>query len=135
MPGTPILDTMQAINMGCGMGYQEFISEVQERSGLDYDQAEQATHSFLETLGVYLKSREAKAVAGSLPHELSETLLDTASVDPGAEANGFFEYIGANTVIGHHYTTAVWGTLKELLPTEVIQRVCEQLPQAVVDTF
>jgi len=113
------------------MRYQEFIGRVEARSGLTTDQAEQAAHSFFEMLGVFMNKRDAKELASVIPLELRDTLNGTSRANPAGEADGFFEHIGTNHLIGHHYSQAVWDTLKESAPARNIETASQQLPGTI----
>lgn len=117
------------------MKYHEFINNVQDRTGLESEDAEQAAHSFFEMLSIFADPKDAKRLASQLPNELAETVRGTAEANPYPEADGFFEHIGSNQLVGHHYADAVWESLKPCISRSLQHRLHDQLPEDVAKTL
>jgi uncharacterized protein (DUF2267 family) len=72
------------------MRYEEFLTQVEERAGIERDQAERAVAATLTTLARRLTAEEAQNLAAQLPSELKVPLVGTTAA---AESFGADEFL------------------------------------------
>ena len=115
------------------MNYGEFMKDVEERAGLDRDQAEKAVRATLNTLAERLKGGEPKDLASQLPEELKETVLLTAGRGSGMRipVPDFIEIVadreGASPDEARKHIEAVMGTLRDAVTEGEFDDVMAQL--------
>jgi uncharacterized protein (DUF2267 family) len=99
--------------------YHEFMERVQQRTGLDEEQAEKAVRATLNTLAQRLSGGEPKDVASQLPGELKEAMLLTAGRGMGESMSlkQFLETVanreGCPADAAEEHVRAVMATLHE----------------------
>ncbi len=114
------------------MTYQDFIEQVQQRTGLEREEAERESKAFFETLAARIDQNEADHLASQLPLPLKETLLEQGDRTEKLQQDGFFERIGAagnrtgEEILEH--SRAVWETLGEAVEPGLLDHVRSQLP-------
>jgi uncharacterized protein (DUF2267 family) len=115
------------------VNYGEFMKDVEERAGLDRDQAEKAVRATLNTLAERLKGGEPKDLASQLPEELKETVLLTAGRGSGMRipVPDFIEIVadreGAPPNEARGHIQAVMGTLRDAVTEGEFDDVMAQL--------
>jgi uncharacterized protein (DUF2267 family) len=122
------------------VSYEEFLSRVQLRAGLDRKAAEMVTQAVLSTLADRITRGEADDLAAELAPELRPWLLLTG---PAAERFSAREFIrrvarkipdlGEDQV--ERAVTAVLATLREAVSPKEVRDMFSQLPDDILDLF
>ena len=114
------------------MEYDDFITRVLERSGMDSrERAIDITQAALETLGERLERTVRRGVASQLPAELREMMLSRADGDQ-YQLQEFYQRVGARADTKYYdaaeRATAVLGVLREAVSEGQMQEMLESLP-------
>jgi uncharacterized protein (DUF2267 family) len=115
------------------VNYGEFMKDVEQRSGLDRDQAEKAVRATLNTLAERLAGGEPKDLASQLPEPLKDTVLLTAGRGSGMRipVPDFIEIVadreGASPDEARKHIEAVMGTLRDAVTEGEFDDVMAQL--------
>jgi uncharacterized protein (DUF2267 family) len=126
---------------GYSMKYDEFINQVQQRGLLDSrEEAEQATHATLWTLGERLAGGETKDLASQLPAEMAQSLLQGQAGIPGRfSLEEFFwlvsEREGVDLAQATDNARVVIALLSEVVTMGEIENVRAQLPKDFARLF
>jgi uncharacterized protein (DUF2267 family) len=114
------------------MQYNEFIEQVQHRSGLhSAEEATQAIRATLQTLGERLSKTETEKLAAQLPNPLKSYLL----LQPETQRftlEEFFNRVSAREDVGRPHAIAharaVFGVLREAVSAGELEDVKRELP-------
>jgi uncharacterized protein (DUF2267 family) len=115
------------------MQYDEFISKVSERSGLDRAQAEAVTRATLKTLAQRITRGEADDVAAQLPKELKEPLVTVPEAAEPFDADEFERRVAQQAGLPADEAAdgirAVFSALAESLTGGEFTDMLSQLPE------
>ena len=114
--------------------YERFITTIQQKAGISWDEAERAARATLRTLGRRIAWGEARDIAEDLPHELRTWLLEDARGDAEPfDAQEFIrrvaeeERVDPGTAAEHIRT--VFTALARLVRGDEIEDLRAQLPR------
>ncbi|HEX8100022.1 MAG TPA: DUF2267 domain-containing protein [Actinomycetota bacterium] len=121
------------------MDYADFLSRVEEQSGLDTDDADQAVVATLSTLAERISEEEAADLAAQLPGELKPQ-FDGASADAEIfDAREFLrrvaERASTSTDKARESAEAVLTALREAISGGELEDILLQLPDDYLELF
>jgi len=116
--------------------FEEFLTRVADRSGLDLDGARCATEAVLETLGERIAGGEVEDLAAQLAPELRPPLeRGNARTDGKAEGMDLTEFLervadleGVPLEQAREHTRAVFATLREAIAEKELADLLAELP-------
>jgi uncharacterized protein (DUF2267 family) len=121
------------------MKYHEFIDRVQERAGLDREEARKTTEAVLETLGEQVYLTVVNHMASELSRELRELLyrrIDIATFHAETQAVPLEQFYflvaaraGVHQIEALRRTKAVLSVLREAVSSGVITEALTTLPE------
>jgi uncharacterized protein (DUF2267 family) len=115
------------------MQYDEFISKISERSGLDRAQAEAVTRATLKTLAQRITRGEADDLAAQLPKELKEPLVTVPEAAEPFDADEFERRVAQQAGLPADEAAdgirAVFSALAESLTGGEFKDMLSQLPE------
>ena len=122
------------------LSYEEFLSRVQRRAGLDRDLAEAVTQAVLSTLADRITRGEAEDLAAELPAQLRPWLLMTGAAAEPFTAREFIWRVARRVpslregdVEGA--VSAVLVTLRQAVSPKEVRDMFSQLPQDMLALF
>ena len=121
------------------MDYADFLSRVEDQTGLDTDQADQAVVATLSTLAERISEEEAADLASQLPSELKPQ-FDGASADAEIfDAREFLRRVADRASIpqekARESAEAVLATLREAISGGEFEDILLQLPDDYLELF
>lgn len=121
------------------MNLQDMLGRVSTITGMEQEDAEQATRAFLETLAVRLGNTEAQELAAQLPTELQDCLFPT---EPEVEKlssdqflSRFASAAGVDEAQSDQTAQAVWRVIREAVDDGEMGDVKSQLPNELNRIF
>jgi uncharacterized protein (DUF2267 family) len=114
--------------------YERFITTIQQRAGISWEQAERAAHATLRTLGERIAWGEARDLGDDLPQELRAWLLEDAEGDAEPfDADQFAERVaereGVDPGTAAEHARAVFVALARLVRGDEIEDLVAELPK------
>lgn len=113
------------------MRYEDFLSQVEERAGIEREQAERAVAATLTTLGRRLTADEAENLAAQLPRELKAPLAGTTGAGEPFGADEFLLRVAEDAEMdedeARRAAGAVLATLRDTVTKEELTDVLAQL--------
>jgi uncharacterized protein (DUF2267 family) len=113
--------------------YERFITTIQQKAGISWDEAERAARATLLTLGERLSSGQARDIANDLPDELGAWLRQ-----PGGDSQGFgvIEFVrrvadreDVDTDTAERHARAAFIALARLVRGDEIEDLAAELPK------
>jgi uncharacterized protein (DUF2267 family) len=112
--------------------YERFITTVQQKARLSWEEAERAARATLETLAERLSAGQARDLAGQLPTELSAWLFTDSGPEP-YHVDEFLRRVAArehtDVRTAEHHARAVFTALGRTVRDDEIADMVAELPQ------
>lgn len=118
------------------MNYKQFLSKVQEYSGLPKDDSLKVTRAVLGTVGERLSSKHREHLAAQLPGELRPFALEYPATDL-VSLEVFYQRVGSRAALSFHdsvkHSRTVFRVLTEAIAPGEIKDVFSELPPEYAD--
>jgi uncharacterized protein (DUF2267 family) len=115
-----------------GVQYDEFISKVAERSGVERDRADAVVRATLATLATRITPTEADDLAAQLPQQLKEPLLSGPEHPERFDPTEFVRRVAGQAELSEEQAgnavRAVFATLSEAVTGGEFDDILAQLP-------
>jgi uncharacterized protein (DUF2267 family) len=112
--------------------YERFITTIEQRAAISWNQAERAARATLLTLGERISAGQARQLAEELPPQLKRWLLEGGETAEGFDVDEFLRRVAEREDVdletAEEHAKAVFVALARLVRGQEITRLAAQLP-------